>query len=166
MNRDRFLARGLLHAALAGEWEAGAIEARLGEAVPLGRWGPLARRLAAGPELMELSDPLVAWIQTLASLRTALRNGATVRRWFIEPARMRMGPWPVPALPAVGDVAEALNLSIDDLAWFADEKGLERHASTPPLWHYHYHWVTKASGGARLGPPPRWVLPTPATRTT
>lgn len=166
MTRDRTLARALLHAALAGEWEVRAIEARLQEAVPLGRWGSLSWRFAKGAQPLELSDALIEWLRKLASVRTAVRNGATVRRWFIEPSRMQLGPWPVPPLAAVGDVAAALDLSIDDLSWFADAKGLERHAIAPALWHYHYHWVAKSSGGARLVEAPkgrtrevqRWLL--------
>ena len=53
-----------------------------------------------------------------------------------------------------------------ELAWFADERGLNARTATQKLQHYHYRWVPKAAGGYRLleAPKPRlrqiqrWLL--------
>src|SRR5437764_1328298 len=49
--------------------------------------------------------------------------------------------------------------ALRDPAWLADWRGLARHsrARSPELRHYHYAWVPKRAGGARLleSPKPR-----------
>lgn len=47
------------------------------------------------------------------------------------------------------DLARHLNLSIGELAWFADQWRQDAQAA-PQLGHYHYRWLEKASGGWRL----------------
>lgn len=53
----------------------------------------------------------------------------------------------LPDLPSVGDLARWLELTPSELDWFADRW---RATSVQPLQHYHYRWVSKRSGGARL----------------
>jgi hypothetical protein len=67
-------------------------------------------------------------------------------------------PWSVPALDTTGDLARWLELSVAELMWFADPRGLERlPAGAEALRHYRYTWVSKPTGGVRLleAPKPR-----------
>lgn len=70
-----------------------------------------------------------------------------------------MGPtrWSVPALDTMGDLARWLGLTIGELMWFADPRGLERLPGVDALRHYRYAWANKPSGGVRLleAPKPR-----------
>ena len=55
----------------------------------------------------------------------------------------------LPDLPSVGSLAQWLGLGVTELAWYADRWRVD---TLPPtsLQHYHYRWVAKRSGGARL----------------
>ena len=66
--------------------------------------------------------------------------------------------WPVPPFLTQSDLARELNLEINELAWFADRRMLERHLPAGPLRHYHYRWQTKRHGGARLIESPKQRL--------
>ncbi len=55
----------------------------------------------------------------------------------------------LPDLPTVGDLARWLKATPSELGWFADQWRLAP-AAVSPLQHYHYCWVPKRSGGARL----------------
>jgi RNA-directed DNA polymerase len=65
--------------------------------------------------------------------------------------------WGLPALETSGALAEWLQLSLDELAWFADLKGMLSSRCDAPLVHYRYRLLTKSSGGFRLleAPKPR-----------
>jgi hypothetical protein len=67
-------------------------------------------------------------------------------------------PWPVPALPTVGELAHFLGVTVDDLAWFADVRSLERRVADDRLRNYRYRWVRKAAGGLRLIESPKQRL--------
>ncbi len=58
--------------------------------------------------------------------------------------------WPVPALRTKGEVARWLRLEPNELDWFADSRTQERSLPDGPLRHYHYHWISKRNGTARL----------------
>ena len=58
--------------------------------------------------------------------------------------------WEIPAIPSAGDLAAWLNISVNELQWFADLKGLGYKGSTPQLRHYHYRILSKPSGDIRL----------------
>ncbi|MES2316400.1 MAG: reverse transcriptase family protein [Pseudomonadota bacterium] len=55
----------------------------------------------------------------------------------------------LPDLPSVGDLARWLNASSTEIDWFADKWRVAPDEKTR-LQHYHYRWVEKRSGGARL----------------
>src|SRR5262245_47269941 len=79
-------------------------------------------------------------------------NVPHVRRWLVPATTLRPTRWPVPAIATPGDLARFLGLTPNELAWFADARGLERLAAEP-VRHYTYRWVSKradGSGGARL----------------
>src|SRR5260370_29381469 len=58
--------------------------------------------------------------------------------------------WKLPAIESVGELADWLSLSDDELEWFADLKGLGNKLRRGKLQHYHYRVSPKRSGGVRL----------------
>ncbi len=102
-------------------------------------WTPLVR------------DAMVQSIIDQGALLRALRRGdaLAIRRYFVLPARMApqplgFGPCTVPALAATGDVARWLDMSSDELDWYARDRPAA-HSE-----HYVYRWLSKRSGGQRL----------------
>jgi len=65
--------------------------------------------------------------------------------------------WQVPAIVTVGDLARWLGVEIPVLLWLADGRTTEAKMPEGPLRRYHYRWVMKRHGGARLieSPKPR-----------
>ena len=72
-----------------------------------------------------------------------------VRPEFIAPNDDR-AEWSVPRWATTSELADWLGLAPNELAWFADRKGLERHVADGPLRHYRYRWFRKRGGQARL----------------
>ncbi len=72
-----------------------------------------------------------------------------IATWVTEPQQMRpvaaAREWGLPAIESVGALAEWLGLSVGELEWFADLKGLA-HRGSPQLSHYHYRVLDKQSG--------------------
>ena len=60
--------------------------------------------------------------------------------------------WKIPTLESLGALAEWLEVTPDELAWFADRNGLLPRRVPPvgPLVHYNYRILAKASGDIRL----------------
>lgn len=61
----------------------------------------------------------------------------------------------------VGTLASLLGVSIDELAWFADTRGMNRRATDRRLWHYRYLWLNGRLIEApkpRLSVMQRWIL--------
>jgi hypothetical protein len=85
-----------------------------------------------------------------------------VKHWLNRPQRMLPLPaarsWKVPAIESVGALAEWLGITIEELQWFADLKGLRRLKSSPQLRHYHYRILIKRSGAVRLIEAPKMRL--------
>ncbi|MEJ7729700.1 MAG: reverse transcriptase family protein [Polyangiaceae bacterium] len=137
---------------LAGAWEAPALAERgaviLGQPLP---WlAPLARaatrRFPAPPQARELAS----WLARSKPLRRACAVGLLVRqRLWPEPVMApapRLAGCALPPLLTEGDLAAWLGLSIGELSWFADVRGLERISADGPLRHYRYRWLHKAVG--------------------
>jgi len=85
-----------------------------------------------------------------------------VAEWIAEPSRMQPVEaaklWKLPAIETLGDLADWLCLSPDELEWFADLKGLGNKLHNPKLQHYHYRMLPKRSGGIRLTEAPKpWL---------
>jgi RNA-directed DNA polymerase len=74
--------------------------------------------------------------------------------------------WPVRGIESVPALAELLELSLGQLAWLADVRGLERTVSDEPLRNYRYRTVPRHAGAPRVIEAPkarlkeiqRWVL--------
>ena len=92
-------------------------------------------------------------IQFLLRDRSVRRRKIAIGEWLTGPPRMQPVPaaesWDVPRIETAGDLAGWLQLSVGELEWLADLKGLSTH--------YHYRKITKPSGGFRLieAPKPR-----------
>ena len=76
---------------------------------------------------------------------------------FIPPSDHR-ADWPIPRWSTISELGDWLNLAPNELAWFADRKGLERFAVDGPLRHYRYRWFRKRGGEARLIESPKTRL--------
>jgi RNA-directed DNA polymerase len=85
----------------------------------------------------------------------------SVARWVTEPQQMQPADvataWPVPPIKSVGALAEWLGITVGELEWFADLKGLAYKRRIPRLAHYHYRVLSKQAGSARMieSPKPR-----------
>jgi RNA-directed DNA polymerase len=77
-----------------------------------------------------------------------------IKRWLSEPQRMQpvaaAETWAVPVIESAGALAAWLELTPDELDWFADLKGLCYRIPSRQLRHYHYRVLTKPSGSVRL----------------
>jgi hypothetical protein len=84
-----------------------------------------------------------------------------IAHWLSEPQQMQPVPaaasWNLPPLESIGDLAAWLEITPDELAWFADLKRLTCKNPSARLTHYHYRILTKRSGAIRLieSPKPR-----------
>jgi hypothetical protein len=93
---------------------------------------------------------LARFIARLRSFRTNVAGapGAwpTAKRLRIQsrsvvPTVTLRRPFATPRLDHVGDLATWLGLSISDLEWFADTRGMNRRAADRRLQHYRYLWL-------------------------
>jgi len=86
--------------------------------------------------------------------RAKYRKEIRIEHWLMESELMRPVPaaadWNLPRIESVGALAEWLALDLTDLLWLADLKGLASKLNRPPLQHYHYRILPKASGRLRL----------------
>ena len=77
-----------------------------------------------------------------------------VAEWMQDPPRMQLvaaaASWNVPVIESVGGLAEWLEITVDELLWFADLKGMADKTKNSRLGHYHYRVLTKKSGAIRL----------------
>jgi RNA-directed DNA polymerase len=150
------IARALAATFLAGELEVEALIKR--GATLLGkryRWlRTLATRVLATfanhrPRLVEVA-------QFIDADHSFLRACETYELELISfPLRPTMLPvaaarsWNLPALRTTGELAAWLQLSLRDLEWFADCRGLCAEQSSR-LQHYHYRALSKRGGQVRL----------------
>jgi hypothetical protein len=138
-------ATALAHAYLAGSWSEAAMLRRAGEALaPPRPWlrGLTREALAAYPRPpSDRPRELAAYLE--AGLIERHPPVPRVRRWFQYDAGMGRTPWPVPALPAPGDLAAWLEIEPPALDWLADVRGLERATTAQRLRNYRYAWIPR-----------------------
>lgn len=85
----------------------------------------------------------------------------SVTQWVTAPQRMQPAPvatvWPVPRIESAGGLADWLGVTVNDLEWFADLKGLAYKRRVPRLEHYHYRILSKQFASVRIieSPKPR-----------
>ena len=58
--------------------------------------------------------------------------------------------WKVPVIESVAGLADWLGVTLSELEWFADLKGLDYRRSESRVSHYSYRVLTKKSGNVRL----------------
>ena len=131
------------------------------------RWlAPLARRIVArfgagARPRQYLLGRFIFWDPGFASDLIQYRRPHR-RRLHVHPAMQpAAGPpaqWAVPAITTPGELARRLNLDLNELAWFADTRTLEAKVPDNCLRHYHYRWLVKRHGGARLIESPKQRL--------
>lgn len=116
-------------------------------AAALGRVAPVERRVE-----------LVTFIERFLDERPAGGDPASppqIIRW-IRPAPRALAAvhrdhgWPVAPIASVPELAELLELSLGQLAWLADVRGLERTVPAERLRNYRYRWTPRRSGLPRL----------------
>ena len=71
-------------------------------------------------------------------------------RWLSFQPAMGDMPWPVPAIPTLGELSHFFAVTPSELEWFADVRSLEIRVTDERLRHYRYRWVRKRDGSARL----------------
>jgi len=92
---------------------------------------------------------------------TKYYNELSVHQVLAEPERMQpvaaARNWDVPVIESAGALAGWLQVTPDELDWFADLKNLTHRSDRPRLDHYHYRVLTKSYGNIRLieAPKPR-----------
>ncbi len=161
------LSRVMAAAAVAGPLETKELHARwvlLLSSRP--RWlSPLARRLIQhfGGGSRPRHQPVERFLRSDSGVRKAVGQGAiSFQEKFIFPVMCpASGPpcsWEVPALVTSDELASWMRVSLNELAWFADLRGLGTRHPDGPLSHYHYRWLPKRDGTARLIESPKLRL--------
>ncbi len=108
---------------------------------------------------------VVAFIRNDPAFRRAWdRHGKklAVRSWMTGPEPMLPVPaaadWNLPRIESKAGLASWFNLTVDELGWYADLKGINPKQRDPRLTHYHYTVLTKKSGKIRLIESPKQHL--------
>ena len=124
------------------------------------RWlRPLARRYVeavAGETRPRQRDVIQFFLNDPGFRRawTKYFDELAVAEWMEDPQRMQpvaaAASWNVPVIESVGGLADWFEITVDELLWFADLKGLAYKTKNPRLGHYHYRVLTKKSGAIRL----------------
>lgn len=169
MNAKDWVARNLAAALLAGVWNSEELLRRTEEL--LGTSTRRSQRALIRDLLEKLPTaypPSPAWLVAfLLESSWFERASGPVRRnptpFEAIAAPPRFNPAPafaqlrVPRLETPVDLAQWLDISIDQLDWFADSRHQHRHAATLALQHYTSSFIPKRSGTPRLleSPKPR-----------
>lgn len=165
MNARERVAHNLAAALLAGTWTSRAL-LRSAQIV-LGRRMRKSQRLLI-TELIESApdayppspDWLVSFLLRSRQFRQASKNLRNVQT-VLKPARFapaaRFADVDVPRLATPGDLAQWLDVSIDQLDWLSDARRQRGHTDIPILQHYRYSFAPKRNGLPRLieAPKPR-----------
>ena len=130
-----------------------------------GRWRwlrPLATRYVrafAGRTRPRRRDVIEFLLEDRGFLRAQASAKLAVRKWLTEPQRMQpveaAQGWNLPSIESIGQLCQWLELDPEDLAWFADLKGLGRKVGVSTLHHYYYRTMSKRSGDVRLVEAPK-----------
>ncbi len=168
MPSRNLIADSLAAAFVTGPWQLDGLVDR-GERLLGKRWRwlrPLARGViqACGDTAL---PPHVVDVARLINANTGFQNacekhsielpGLLKNRSTMSPLAGVPSSWPVSQLSSPGELAQWLELSANELAWLADCRLLETKVTEMRLRHYHYRWMKKRTGGARLieSPKPR-----------
>lgn len=167
MTREDRVALALADALLAGPASAEDFAARMARALGRkSRWiAGLSRRAFArfGSQLRHPQrQRLIAFIRDDRGFRDAWRAARkpAIRHYFLDPPPMEPRPGAlaacaIPALPTPGDVAAWLGITVSDLDWFADVRGMN---DAGLLGHYHHRWIPKRHAAYRIVEVPKTRL--------
>jgi hypothetical protein len=146
----------LADAFLAGPWSEPQLLERARQVLePRKPWfAEIAHAVAAAYHRPPADRPreLAAFIAVQLELRPERRRTKPprVRRWLVAELAMGRTPWPVPELPSLAELASHLGLSLAELDWLADTKGLERRVPDEKLRNYRYMWLRRQAGPPRV----------------
>ena len=70
--------------------------------------------------------------------------------WTFSPVAMGPRRWPVPTIVSIEELADGFGVTVPQLRWLADERGLERSVESEALRNYKYTWIPKRHGRWRL----------------
>jgi retron-type reverse transcriptase len=108
---------------------------------------------------------VVAFLRGDRGFRSAWeRHGEkiAIRSWITGPQPMQpavaASGWNIPRIESKAELAAWLNLTVGELDWYADVKGINRKQSDPRLMHYHLTVLTKESKKFRLIEAPKQHL--------
>ncbi len=156
MKREHLVAHSLAHALLSGVCDTeGFVQRATWLLGRKHRWlTPLCKRVfrAFGSSLEERDHTrLTEWIRHDHGYRAAWLSARPPRiaHYLLEPPRMSprrgaLAACALPDLPTPGDLAAWLGVSVSELDWFADVRGM--NAPEGPLCHYRFMWVPKSYG--------------------
>lgn len=166
MHRDVELARAIAAAMLRGPFDIESMVARCTQLLGR-RWrwlAPLAARVCttfadrSRPRLIALTTFLLEDERFLLAcerheLKLVDRLALPTEMLPVAAAR----EWRVPAIHTAGALADWLDVSIAELLWFADPRGLARESRSVRRRHYHPRLLAKRFGQVRLieAPKPR-----------
>ena len=150
----------LVDICLTGQWQRAALLARLVHAFQApDEWQQaLAERLIEAFEYRPSSEALSHFLTHDAALLQVRREQRPLVRVYALPDITAPVPSALPQLRNTRDLAQWLQLSETDLAWFADRSGRHARSQTQPLRHYHWRCLPKRRGGYRLLEIPKCTL--------
>jgi RNA-directed DNA polymerase len=158
MRHSARVAHALADAFLIGPWTPAALRqlaaevlgAEPGWVAPLVR--AVRRRFAEPPEGEEGAARLAEVIEAHPRFWAAFRGRDVprIRRWIGPAPAMGPTPWPVPRAATLVELAEVLEVAVEELEWLADSRRYLGRNRSPALDHYHRTWLPKRSGGYRL----------------
>ncbi len=170
MSRRRRIARQLAAQLLAGVWTRRRLFFRaktyLGSkaSVSLRRLIDDAMRATASaypPDPNRLAKALVTSGAFPSAARRALRSTAPIKVVLGAPAFVpapALAELSVPKICATGDLAAWLEVSVEELEWFADTRQGQSRSTTEALRHYRYVFTPKRDGALRLLEAPKLRL--------
>lgn len=156
--------RALGDAFLAGDWTGEGLTRRARSVVSVGvraAWLPrlVQRTLEVYPERpADRPREFHAWLAyEIWPISQRVRRVAVIGR-LIPIADMGPMRWPVPRIATTADLAAFLSLTLGELAWLGDLRGLERTVPDERLRNYRYRWIPRDRGVPRLLECPKPLL--------
>lgn len=155
----RILLRAVAASLVAGEQSVDQVTARVGHTLGAS-WNwirPLAERYLrtfAGSTRPRRREVIGFLVHDRGFTRARRKHALRVDHWLTDSPRMLPVPaassWNLPVVETAAALAEWLSLSVAQLQWFADLKGLGYKSKSPKLRHYSYRILAKPGGNIRL----------------
>lgn len=159
MTDHRLLAGALADAMLAGPWNPGSLQYRTRKVIGRrpGWLMALATEVTAAYPRPPSDRPreLQAFVLDSAAFERGLAAGPLPRIevWLTTSTTTVRRPFHTPVLDDAGQLADLLDISIDELATLADTRLTARRARSERVAHYRYRWLSRPTGGRLLEEP-------------